>query len=110
MSKPLPDQTGRLTLWHCLICDHNAGGPTCKKCGQPANKLLGFCTLGPCTREGDPEIGDWWREQHTYCTGSHHLGPGEIMLCDCTCHATREDWFKIAHFVHGEPVEEVRGD
>lgn len=50
---------------------------------------VGRFVLGPCERLGTE--GDWWGEQHAYCTGSHHTGPGAYILCICECHVGRED-------------------
>lgn len=57
-----------------------------KDAGSTLNetKVLAEFVLGPCLREGEGE--DWWREQHVFCTGSHHMGPGEIVKCSCDCH------------------------
>jgi hypothetical protein len=40
--------------------------------------------LLPCQRDGNDD--DWWDEQHTCCTGSHHLSPTEEIICSCPCH------------------------
>lgn len=47
--------------------------------------------LGPCVRPGQriaagAPADDWWREPHVMCTGSHHIGPGEPVICKCPCH------------------------
>jgi hypothetical protein len=48
------------------------------------SKELGRTTLAPCCREG--KEGDWWKEQHKYCTGSHSLDSENYVTCDCDCH------------------------
>lgn len=48
------------------------------------SKEISKIVLGPCCRDG--KDGDWWKEQHKYCTGSHHLPGGDYVTCTCECH------------------------
>jgi len=48
-------------------------------------KEISKIVLGPCCRDG--KDGDWWKEQHKGCTGSHHLPGGDYVTCTCECHA-----------------------
>lgn len=56
------------------------------KCPPEWGTEIGAAVLAPCLREGAE--GDWWREQHTYCTGGHHIGAGEYVRCTCPHHET----------------------
>lgn len=47
-------------------------------------EIITSTILGPCAREGGPC--DWWKEQHKFCTGSHHLSPTQVVTCSCPCH------------------------
>lgn len=48
------------------------------------SKEFSRIVLGPCCRDG--KDGDWWKEQHKSCTGSHHLPGGDYVTCTCECH------------------------
>jgi len=48
------------------------------------DKEIASITLAPCCRPG--KEGDWWKEQHIYCTGYHHLNTQEYVKCNCPCH------------------------
>lgn len=56
---------------------------------QPEEIEVGRARLDACSRPG--QEGDWWREQHGFCTGSRHVAPGQFVLCVCSCHVGRED-------------------
>lgn len=55
------------------------------------SKEISKALLGPCARHG--ERGDWWGEQHTHCTGSHHINSNEHISCTCPCHITEVEKF-----------------
>lgn len=52
--------------------------------GPQETEVIGEFVLGPCLREGNES--DWWKEIHTYCTGSHHMGAYSLVRCSCDCH------------------------
>lgn len=62
--------------------------------------------LGPCCRDG--KDGDWWREQHKDCTGSHHLPGGDYVTCTCSCH-TRTTQEVIILTAEGHFTQTVTG-
>ncbi len=68
---------------------------------QINDQVLGETQLPPCRRAGG--AGDWWREQHRYCTGGEHRGPGLVVICSCECHVGRE------HLILPSPVSGVGG-
>lgn len=64
-------------------------------------EVIGKFVLGPCLRPGTER--DWWKEQHTYCTGSHHLGAYSLVICSCDCH-------KPGRFVMDAPLVDLPAD
>ena len=102
-----------LPRYHCQLCwstfaedevDPDDNCPTCLERYKnpegyyPLDVLMGSTVLASCRREGDE--GDWWKEQHRSCTGSMHVGPKTVVLCDCDCHDLQPQWPMGLHGGH----------
>lgn len=61
--------------------------------------ILDHDVAPPCQRPGQP--GEWWADQHMYCTGGAHIAPGAVVICACACHPDE------AVFIKPMPIREA---
>lgn len=79
-------QCARLLLSDHVVAPARGPRPAPPAMGRPrpARREL----LEPCARPG--AAGDWWTEQHRFCTGSEHREQGApAVICSCDCHKQR---------------------